>query len=154
MTPNYISRCLGVTESQLNQVTIEPLKGEHFDYLKPEIHAGFCFDNSLRVGVALDLESIVYGVAVITIGDNILPIEHCWCRDDSGRYYDPTYQTFDPKCFKTKPVYYSLIEIAIDDYLEIAFQERGELSRICALDFTALRHTKRFTEYFKRSAAA
>lgn len=147
----YISNHLSFTPDYLTPVLISRLESEEYSHIKHRIIPKFCFDNSLTSAIALDFYSIVYGAAIVTFGDQQIPVEHAWIKSYTGQYYDPTYQELGDKGEPLQVEYYSLIEVPLDDYLALATEVRGKsLSKICALDFMTLRHMQHFKRFFKR----
>jgi hypothetical protein len=146
----FISDHLVVAPALLNHVPISKLEGAEFENIKHRIIPSFCYDNSFLTAVALDFESIIYGVALVDFGNNKIPIEHAWVKTNDGKYYDPTYQLMNEKNgFEIEAEYHSLIDISLDDYIELASDIHGEkLSKLCAVDFFALRRHAKFSQYF------
>jgi len=147
----YISSFLSFTPDYLTPVSISRIESEEYNHIKRRIIPRFCFDNSLTTAISLDLHSIVYGAAIVSFGEQKIPVEHAWVKSHDGQYYDPTYQELGDKDTPLQVEYYSLFEMPLDDYLALATEVRGEqLSKICALDFMPLRHMQHFKRFFKR----
>lgn len=144
MSTELISRALVFEQSALKKQTIHGLSYNAIELVKERTIPTFCYDNALYAAKKLNGKAVVYGAALI---DNVLPVEHCWFLGADGRHYDPTYQVLDISC-----EYFSLFELGLDEYMALAEKDRGELSKLVALDFLAFRRNPDFQHLFQRAA--
>ena len=149
---SMISKSLAVNLEFLKLIEVAKLDDSDLNLIRERVIPSFCYDNALIAAVRLDMQSIIYGVALVDFGGVKLPVEHAWVKSLDGQYFDPTYQIMDEENkFEIETVYYSLIELSIDDYFDLASEIHSEkLSKICAIDFFTLRMHYKFKAQFNR----
>lgn len=145
-----IATAMAVNPEYLKPVVVEDMPCEMLEKISERVIPSFCYDNSLVALVQLQLEKIVYGFAHVTIGDQQIPIEHCWVKGKCGTYYDPTYQCLIEQGKYIETNYYSLVELTSKEYFDIALTECGDsVANIVALDFMGLRVSGQLQLYFQ-----
>ena len=143
-----IGNRMAVNPDRLLKVHVTAMPEDRMQTIANRVIPTFCYDNSLMALVELELEKIVYGIAVADVASHQLTVEHCWVKTSDGIYYDPTYQLVGPGG-NVETTYYVLFEMSAPEYFEFAISRRGkELSTIGALDFLEFRRSAEYQDCF------
>ncbi|MDN3661151.1 hypothetical protein [Vibrio agarivorans] len=149
-----IEKSLAVDAQYLTKVEVKPLTQEELSIIKSRIKPSYCYDNAITSAVKLDMCSVVYGAAQVKLSPELtINVEHAWIKDNRGTYYDPTYQLLElNKKTNDKTDYFSLIEIPLDEYFDLASDISGyPLTQLTAIDFCGLRMSRKYEKQFKRT---
>lgn len=142
-----VAKCLMIKEQALVQVTITDMDTERLSCIEEQTLPKKCYNNALFAALALELNTIVYGVAVTAGGQ--LPVEHAWVKDVDGDYYDTTFQPLR----KTNPLlqevnYYAIKEFTLDEYLTFSKAVTGNSDSFVGLEMRELRKSDKYKHLF------
>ncbi len=145
-----ISDELNIQPEFLKLIDISELNESELTRVKRDIIPSFCYDNSMMSAKRLGMQSIVYGIVVISLEGELTLVEHAWIKSNDGEYFDPTYQV---ACEKSKlnagAIYYSVIELDLNEYCKLADDIFGDkISKLCAVDFFTIRNHVDFNRFF------
>ena len=145
----HIQDCLMIKKRALTPVKVTPMGEEMLSCVSDDTLPGFCYDNALRACLALELEAIVYGVAIVGDNECKIPAEHAWLKDKGGNYFDTTYQVMQEHNPLINNVdYYSLYEFKIQDFLAFTQETLGRAAGLVGLEMLHLRLSEKHQHLF------
>lgn len=145
-----ISSSLVMAANALKPMQIDTIAEDDFASLRPSIHAGFCYQNSLVSAIQLGARGVVLGAALVSIGPHTWPVEHAWVWLDDDRYCDPTYQLLNEQSdAQSGCLYYGLIHVTLDEYLNMATRVGKNGCHYLAQDVLYFRRSEQYRHLFK-----
>lgn len=147
MTNTTLFSGLGIAEEQLKPVVVSKFQLPEIGRLKGFTYPGQPYQNALEAARMLNADAVVYGVATVGIGVDVMPLAHAWIRV-GNRYFDPTYQLLGGDNGVFVEQYLKLFEIDLSDYSKVCERELGHIYGLIAPDLYVFRSAKAYQTYF------